>query len=241
MNRRNQQQPIRFPVRLHGYDRVEIIRLSRNMGPSAKVWLREIAKELPEYHQPIECAIAGRTDTGQSIPINNVGRWLFGVPGYMGHIRVSNWDGLEARVEWPSQSPHVVHELIARLKAQVERSEYHPPAPGDELERARQLVEERKPSASIYHKAAFANSVQELVTGWAGGYGGPSVRQYAAVFMYSGRRYSFEEAAELLLRDDGPIFGPITEFHREIWDDYPCFDDDPRDVEELGGPNFSAL
>ena len=100
------------------------------------------------------------------------------------------------------------------------------------LEKARKIVEERKPEAPAQKKAAFANSVAYLVTGWSGGYGGPSVREHAVPRYYPGR-YSFEEAVELLLRDDGPIFGPLTEIHRYCWENEHCFDDDPDDVKEL--------
>lgn len=107
--------------------------------------------------------------------------------------------------------------------------EYH-----EILEKAKRIVEERKPQASVQKKAAFANSVAYLVTGMAGGYGGPSVREHAVARYYPGR-YSFEEAVELLLKEDGPIFGPLTEVHRRCWEEEHCFDDDPRDVEELEG------
>lgn len=106
----------------------------------------------------------------------------------------------------------------------------------DALSRAKELVEERKPDASPQKKAAFANSVAYLVTGWSGGYGGPSVREHAACQMYGpGGTRSFEEAARLLLTSDGPIFGPITDLHRELWRDEDCFDDDLEDVKELEG------
>ncbi len=101
------------------------------------------------------------------------------------------------------------------------------------LERAMAVVKEKRPRASNFKKAAFANAVSVLVTGVSGGYGGPSVREYVAESKYGGRRRSFEEACTLLLADDGPIFGPITDLHRMFWEDYDCFDDDPKDIEEL--------
>jgi len=111
-----------FPVRLHGYEAVVAICLPEPMGGGAKIYLREIAKtKLSEfYFAPIETGIFGRTDSGEKIPINTVGRWLFGVPGYMGHIRVSNWEGNLAQVEFPADSPSIVHELVNRLKEVVE-------------------------------------------------------------------------------------------------------------------------
>lgn len=107
------------------------------------------------------------------------------------------------------------------------------------LERARRLVEERRPKASAQKHAAFANSVAYLVTGMAGGYGGPSVREHAAARQYGTRgpledgRWAFEEAVERLLAEDGPIFGPLTGQHRRCWVEEHCFGDDPVDVVEL--------
>ncbi len=221
-----------FPVRLHQLDRVEVIRLPRPMGGSAKIFLRETAKKISEYHLAIECEIAGRSDSGETIPINSVGRWLFGVPGYMGHIRVTNWEGVDCKVEWPAQAPDVIHQLISSIKQAIEGIETIE-EPKSVLEQAMRLIQEKKPQASIQKKAAFVNSVQYLVTGWSGGYGGPSVREHAASYLYGGRRFGFDEAVQLLLADDGPIFGPITKLHRECWLNESCFDDDPSDVEQL--------
>lgn len=104
----------------------------------------------------------------------------------------------------------------------------------DALQQTRQLVEERRPDASPQKKAAFANSVAYLVTGWSGGFGGPSVREHAATRLYGSRKpYDFQEAVDLLLDENGPIFGPLTSVHRACWREEHCFDDDPSDVEQL--------
>ena len=113
-----------FPVRLFGYGRKTTIRLPANMGGSAKIWLRNVAKRLPEYSAAIECPVQGQADNGDIIPINTVGRWLFGTPGYAGHIRVINWEGVDAQVEWPQGSPQEVEALISKLKEEVERGLY---------------------------------------------------------------------------------------------------------------------
>ncbi len=100
---------------------------------------------------------------------------------------------------------------------------------------AMKLVNDKRPNASGYKRAAFANSVAYLVTGASGGYGGPSVREHTASQMYGpGGAYTFEEAVELLLSDEGPIFGPLTDVHRFCWENEHCFDDDPEDKAELG-------
>lgn len=111
-----------FPVRLHGYDAFVTIRLPKPMGGSAKIFLREVGKRQVGrlYHLPIETGISGRTSSGDEIPINTVGRWLFGTPGYMGHVRVLNQEGRNCKVEFPEDSPSVVFDLIAEIKRKVE-------------------------------------------------------------------------------------------------------------------------
>lgn len=107
------------------------------------------------------------------------------------------------------------------------------------FETAGRIIEQRRPEASPQKKAAFANSVAYLVTGWSGGreeYHGPSVRELAVVHRYGpGGRHNFEEACDLLLKDDGPIFGPITNLHRKCWMEEFHDDDDPQDIVELKG------
>lgn len=114
-----------FPKRLGDYSAKATIRLPENKGAGAKVCLREIAKMrlAKMYHHPIETGICGKSDDGHEIPINTVGRWLFGTPGYMGHIRVTNWNGLDAQIEYPKESPELVHTLITDLKTVVEAGE----------------------------------------------------------------------------------------------------------------------
>lgn len=105
----------------------------------------------------------------------------------------------------------------------------------DILEQAKQYIEERRPEASPQKIAAFANSVAYMVTGLAGGYGGPSVREHAAAREFGpGGGHSFEEACRLLSSEEGPIFGPITKLHRVCWREEFCFDDDPEDLRALG-------
>lgn len=126
----------------------------------------------------------------------------------------------------------------------MERKESAPPGWRDDyddiLQRARKLVGERRPDASPQKHAAFANSVAYLVTGWAGGYGGPSVREHASARLDQrgsgpdGRK-TFEEACDLLLKDDGVIFGPITDLHRKCWVEEFHQDDDPEDRVAIEG------
>jgi hypothetical protein len=110
------------------------------------------------------------------------------------------------------------------------------------LLRARQVAERDHPEDSAYKHAAFANAVQAAVTGWSGGYGGPSVREHAAGRTYRDGSLTFDEAVELLGDPDGLIFGPLQPIHDQCWAEEYCFDDDPDDVAELErrkiiGPN----
>ena len=107
------------------------ITLPRHFGGNAKVFLRDVARLFPEYHRRIHTGISGRSNDGREIPINNVGRWLFGTPGYMGHIRVSNWKGTLAQVEVPEKSPQIVFDLIQKIKEVVESGQ----VPADILSR----------------------------------------------------------------------------------------------------------
>ena len=99
----------------------------------------------------------------------------------------------------------------------------------DVLERALAIANKRQPDASQQHKAAFANAVQYAVTGWSGGYGGPSVREHAAARVCP-PKMTFDAAVETLIAADGVIFGPLTELHMICWASEHCFDDDPADV-----------
>ncbi|MBH41101.1 MAG: hypothetical protein CL685_00100 [Candidatus Magasanikbacteria bacterium] len=102
------------------------------------------------------------------------------------------------------------------------------------LKTARALIEKHKPYASLQKKAAFANAVQELVCGVAGGYGGPSVREHAAVHIFGpSKPLSFNSAVDLLADEQGPIFGPITDIHVWCYLNEECFDNDPKDLEIL--------
>jgi len=106
-----------LPARAYGKRLVYEFR-NYAQGPSFKVFLREKLKGVPEYHTPIELdnpAIAGRTDTGVPIPINTLGKWLFGVPGYAGNAVFDGFsDPPKVVVNISEVQPEVI-ELIDRL------------------------------------------------------------------------------------------------------------------------------
>lgn len=89
------------------------------LGIAAKVLVNEKARALPLYDQPIKCDVEGKSSDGKTIAVDTVGRWLFGVPGYEGHIRVVPADD-RVLVYYPKESPKVVHELVTSIKEALE-------------------------------------------------------------------------------------------------------------------------
>lgn len=112
-------------------------------------------------------------------------------------------------------------------------------------------------TASPQKHAAFANSVAYLVTGYSGGYGGPSIREHAVSWALSGPNgqqvpvetnlgtlvgqipdgslpqageWEFEAACQFA----APIvFGLLTDLHRRVYESEHCFDDDHVDILRL--------
>lgn len=102
--RRNDDAVIFFKPNIHSF--------------GLKVAIRNIAKTLPEYHLPIEFkngeARFGSRDTGDFIPINTVGRWIFGVPGYMGHAIFEGGEQKRIAIWLPINTPDIIKELLAK-------------------------------------------------------------------------------------------------------------------------------
>lgn len=68
--------------------------ISNRWGTGLKMKVRDVAKTLPLYHIPVKInpEVSGRTDDGKKIPINTLGKWLFGTPGYMGNMVVESFE-----------------------------------------------------------------------------------------------------------------------------------------------------
>lgn len=100
------------------------------------------------------------------------------------------------------------------------------------LERAMALGREKYPKAPAQHHAAFANSVAYMVTGWSGGYGGPSMREHwtSRLAHKAGTPgdISFEKAVEIC---EEACYGPITMEIAQMLDWEHCFDDAPGEQE----------
>lgn len=75
---------------------------------------RELCKGDKTYKLNIELDnkdIFGKSDNGNIIQINNLGRWLFGVPGYKGNAIFNEYDGF---VYLSNETPEIIDEMIKR-------------------------------------------------------------------------------------------------------------------------------
>lgn len=101
-----------YPTRLflNSNDCIEIKGGVNKWGSSLKLKLREVAKKNPLYGKKIDCNVSGQDENGGDIQINSVGKWTFGVPGYMGHIRCQQNE--QVIVQLPKGCPPEVVELI---------------------------------------------------------------------------------------------------------------------------------
>ncbi|OIN91208.1 hypothetical protein AUJ42_02040 [Candidatus Collierbacteria bacterium CG1_02_44_10] len=108
-----------FPNAAMPLDMQVDIQAPKPLGVTAKVFISEAARKLSLYDQPIKCDAKGQDSKSKKIAVNTVGRWLFGVPGYEGHVRVVPAND-KVLLYYPKESPKVVHELIASLKEAVE-------------------------------------------------------------------------------------------------------------------------
>lgn len=124
------------------------------------------------------------------------------------------------------------------------------------LKKAMEWAKENKPKASHYHQYAFTNSVNYLVTGWSGGYGGPTIREHLCSHALVGDGENILTRTDLgiitVSHPDGrlpragewdfdravqfcaPIcFGGLSRYALKIVCMEHCFDDDPEDLEQI--------
>ncbi len=83
---------MKLPARISFPKRKIVLRqLDSPLGANAKMRIRTCAKKIRDYYRiPVETDphIQGHNDMGEAIEIDTLGKWLFGVPGYRGHIDV---------------------------------------------------------------------------------------------------------------------------------------------------------
>ena len=111
-----------FPDDTMPLDMLVDVQAPKPLGLTAKVYVQERARALSLYDEPIKCEAKGESNDGKKIAVDTVGRWLFGVPGYGGHIRIVPTDN-KVSLYYPKESPKVVHELISSLKEAVETTQ----------------------------------------------------------------------------------------------------------------------
>lgn len=93
----------------------------RQLGVTAVVWVQEKARQVDTYDLPIDTWQIGKDKDGGEIKISTLGRWLFGVPNYDGHVRIVP-NGSQVTIYYPSE-PIESEELFAKLKTNIEGEE----------------------------------------------------------------------------------------------------------------------
>lgn len=81
---------------------------------------RESAKSSQLYFLPVDNGgYCGRTDSGDEIKINTLGKWLFGTPGYAGHVMYEPITARVFRVHYPADAPAEVRELLSSVTGEM--------------------------------------------------------------------------------------------------------------------------
>lgn len=103
----------------------------------------------------------------------------------------------------------------------------------DALQQAMALGRNKHPNAPAEHHAAFANSVAYAVTGFSGGYGGPSMREHwcSRLIHQKGMpgQIGFDEAVGIC---EQVCYGPLTKEIAQMLDIEHCFDDAPGEQQQ---------
>lgn len=92
-------------------------------GLDTKYKFRTMAKQIPLYGEKIICPIMGEA-FNTKIPINNIGRWVFGTPGYKSNIRFRQTPDTDIyEIQWGLDAPAIVTELIDLIIIKWEETE----------------------------------------------------------------------------------------------------------------------
>lgn len=118
------------PARAHisrGSDFVEYI----FPAPVETLWddictaIREACKRHPNYRIPVDNGgVCGETDKDKAIPINTLGRWLFGTPGYQSHKLLDpemKDEQFVVRFHFPNEAPPEVRDMLESLTPEIIR------------------------------------------------------------------------------------------------------------------------
>jgi hypothetical protein len=96
------------------------ISASKQYGVLVRIYIQEEARKLTNYNTPIDSSLKGQSVEGAMIEVNTLGRWLFGVPGYEGRVRVVSVND-EIDIFYPSKSSDIVENFLQEIKSNIEK------------------------------------------------------------------------------------------------------------------------
>lgn len=117
----NMDKLIKYPTKLGPINEKVEIKTKKPLGLTAKIYIHEIARKIPLYNQKIDCDAKGKDKNKKEIIVNTLGRWLFGVPDYEGHVRITSL-GNTIMLFYPKKSPEDVRNFINSLKRTIEEA-----------------------------------------------------------------------------------------------------------------------
>ncbi len=106
------------PYTVTNFDQVIEIDMKKPLGLTVRPIIQEQARTLDIYNEVFECDITGKDNDGNSIKVNTVGRYVFGVPGYPGNVRITT-DQNKVLIYYSSKAPKEVSTLLTQLKDKV--------------------------------------------------------------------------------------------------------------------------
>lgn len=186
-----------FPERSGPLDKKVSVRTPKSLGLTAKVWVHEKARKMGAYSQPIICSALGKSKEGREIPVNSVGRWLFGVPGYDGNVRIYADDDT-VTICYSHDAPQPVHDLVQAVK--------------DRIEQETELVREG-------HLRIYDRSGDKWFDVWWLQYD-PTTKLYSFEHRWNHDVYSYEEEYESLNVDEAMKKAPeeVRKVFRQLTD-----------------------
>jgi len=82
-----------------------------------KLLVRKAARKHPYYHLKVSLVppVQGRDEAGRPVPVDTLGRWLFGVPGYAGNA-IFDGHSNPPGVWLPQEAPPEADEMFLSLQ-----------------------------------------------------------------------------------------------------------------------------
>jgi hypothetical protein len=119
------KEAIELPIRSSLIGKKEEVVISFNEEVQT-FWLdivegfKQACRQHDLYHQPVEFPnnkkLFGKKG-GTNIPINTLGRWLFGVPGSVGNVQLRSLGETSFQVTWAKGLPDEVADLLRSVTA----------------------------------------------------------------------------------------------------------------------------